>query len=152
MEEVALADAQADLQAEKALREKAEAELAQLRTVVAAAKAKEDLDAMKASLEALKSLPKSAAGFAEALVQIKSLAPEAFSVLETQIRAWDGQAKVAALFEEKGHSDGRTPEKVDITNPEAYRAAAAKLVKDGKAKDVTEAMKQLLLEHEQGGK
>lgn len=152
MEEVALADAQAELQTEKQRADKAEAELIQLRAVVAAGKAKEELDTMKASLAALKSLPACADGFAEALVQIKGSAPEAFSVLETQIRAWDGQAKVAALFEEKGHSDGRTPEKVDITNPEAYRAAAAKLVKDGKAKDVTEAMKQLLLEHEQGGK
>jgi hypothetical protein len=151
MEEVALADAQAEAQAEKIRADKLDAELQQLRAALSAVKAKEELDAMKSSLSALKNLPGATAGLAEALVQIKSAVPEAFSVLETQIRAWDGLAKTAAAFDEKGSNDTRVDEQVDVNDAVAFRAAADKLVKDGKAKNRAEAMQTILREHAQGG-
>lgn len=151
MEEQNLRAATERAEAAEALAAKRDAELAELRAQLGGIKAKEDLDAMKASLGALKNLPAKAAGLAEALVAIKAAAPDAFAVLETSIRAWDAQVKVGALFEEKGTTIATAPT-VDINDPEKFRAAADDLVKDGKFKTRYEAMRHLQSAHAQEGK
>ncbi len=114
--------------------------------------AEKELAAMQAALGTLKNLPAKSAGLAEALIAIKAAAPaEAFAVLETQIRAWDAQVKVSALFEEKGSTEGGVKETVNVNDAAAFRAAADEMVTAGKAKDRATAMQQILRTQPQGG-
>jgi len=138
-------------EAEAKLAENA-AELAKVKSLLAEIKTKEDLAAMQASLAALKNLPVKTEGLAAALVTIKAAAPDAFAALETQIRAWDGQVKVTALFEEKGTAIGGVGAAINVHDAAEFRASADELVKAGKFKNRAEAMKSILLASEQGGK
>lgn len=150
MEEQDLRAATARAEAAETQAAKDRADLVSLRAQLDGIKAKEDLLAMQASLSALKNLP-NVVGLAEALVQIRDKAPDAFASLETGIKAWNAQVKVAALFEEKG-TTVITPGSVDINDPEKFRAAADDLVKAGKFSSRYEAMKHLQRESAQEGK
>lgn len=147
-EEVAM-KAIAEAEAEKVKAAEALALLAAAEAKVKAIEDRETLAAMQASLAALKNLP-AKSDLASALVTIKAAAPEAFSVLETQIRAWDAQVRTAALFEEKGTSESGATS-VDVNDPKAFRAAAEAMVAAKQAPNRAEAMKTILRKQAQGG-
>jgi len=139
------------LAAEKAAEnEQLKAKLAEAMEALGAIKAKEELAEMTATLAGLKEL-KATAGLAEALVSIKGVAPEAFAVLETQIRAWDGQSKVGELFKEAGTTKGGVVEALNVNDTNAFKAAADAMVAAGTAKNRAEAMQAILRAQPQGG-
>jgi signal peptide peptidase SppA len=130
------------LAAEKsAENEQLKAKLAEATKALGVIAAERELAGMAALVAGLKNLP-AQEGLAAALVTVKAAAPEAFAVIETQLRAWDGQVKVSALFEENG-STRPAAEAVDINDAEKFRAAGDALVKDGKFPNRYEAMKHL---------
>lgn len=152
MDEVNLADAQTRAQTAENEVKALQAKVAELEARDKQRQNEKDLAEMKAQLGAFTKLPTSAQGLAEAFLAIKSAAPDAFAVLFAQVKAWDAQAKVSALFDERGTTVGGAAKTLDINDPVQLRAAADELVAAKKAKDRPEAIKQLMREHAQEGK